>query len=180
MKLLLNIVLATALSALSLVSYAQTKGQTFQKWSVYNFSDAPLAMTFNDSANGFGPVCSEETAACYWMIFSSKTACADGVEAPVLINASNGSNSLTARCTGTVKLGGATYHRYVISNYEQMQNIINSSKGLIGFAIPLDSGAFSVMRFDLSGAKNAIALFDIYAASFFKRAQKTSTKDIHL
>lgn len=179
-KLFFSAVLATAISMLGLTAFAQTKSQKFQKWGVYNFPDAPLAMTFNDSDNGLGPVCSEDSANCYWMILSSKTSCATGVESPVLINASSGSYSLMVSCTGTVNLGGVTYHRYVLSSYEEMQGIAKSSNGLIGFAIPMDSGAFSVLRFDLSGSQNALALFDVHAESFLKRSQKKSTKDLRL
>lgn len=176
-KSLFSIALAITIGTLSLTTVAQTKTQKFQKWTVYDLPDAPVAMTFNDSDNGFGPVCAEDSAACYWMILSSKTGCGKGVESPVLINASSGSYSLSANCRGTITLGNTTYHRYVISSYEDMQNIVQNSVGLIGFAIPLDSGAFSVLRFDLSGSKGALNRFDKLVNNFFNRFQKSSTRD---
>lgn len=178
LKSLIAAAFGVALGTCSLVTSAQT--QKFQKWTVYNYSGGPSALTFNDSQNGLGPVCSDDTNACYWMILSPGTACSDGVKSPVLINASSGSYSLVAHCTGSIELAGTTYHRYLISKYEEMQRIAESSTGLIGFAIPLDSGSFSVLRFDLTGAKAALKSFDKISDDFLNRQQKSSTKDIRL
>lgn len=166
-----------ALAACFALACAGVSAQTFQKWEVYDLIDAPVTMTINDSGNGFGQVCSDEMQDCFWVILTSKTACESGTETPILVNASSGSFAISSHCSGVVNLSGTNYHRYILSTHKQMTTIVQDSSGLIGFAIPLESGLFSVLRFDLSGSRAALKKFDKLFDSFNKRVQNSSTKD---
>lgn len=171
-----KVVIPILLGAMSHAALAKDYGE----WTVSESPTYPTAITVNDSGNAFGQGCAEDAEACFWIILSETTSCQDGVQSPTLINASTGSYPLTAICTGTVKIGGTKYHRFVISPFDEVEKVVKESSGIIGLAIPLESGLFTVMRFNLSGSPAALKHLERLANSLFKRLNSSSTKDISL
>jgi hypothetical protein len=177
MKKLIFAIFAIAFSYSALANDA-----TFGKWRVFGGKpeDPPLALTANDSDNAFGQVCSDETVACYWMILSPKTPCNKGDSSAILVNSSSGANGLTVQCIGPVTIFGKSYHRYVLSPFEDVSGIVAKSSGMISFAMAVDGGSFTVMRFDLNGSEKAIAYLDKLKIRFERKMNSGSTKDISL
>lgn len=166
--------------ALAFIGAANAEDQLFGKWRVLGGGNgvAPMALTTNDSDNGFGQVCSDDTEGCFWLVLSPKTPCQDGTQIPILANSSSGSISLNALCNGVFEFGKTKYHRYIISPYSEVTKIVEESSGLISFAVPVGSGSFTVMRFDLSGSSKAISRFSDLVTKYYKKT--SSTKDISL
>ena len=162
---------------------ANAEGVGFGKWRVFgeNSNDPPSALTSNDSDNAFGQVCAEDMDGCFWLILSPNTPCVSGAQAPILLNSSGGSMSFTALCVGVFELGKTKYHRYAITPFDDVAKIVKDpSIGRIAFAIPIDGGMFTVVRFDLEGARKAIGFLDGLKARYFRKRDSKSTKDISL
>ncbi len=125
----------------------------FAKWFA-NIDDPsnPYAITFNDSGNGFGQFCNVNKSSCYW-VFSLQNACKNGIEIPVLINSDNGGYPTTVICDG--KLNEFNQYRYIFTDFKVIENIINTG-GKIGMSFPIEGGQFTVVRFYLDGAKEAV------------------------
>lgn len=175
-NLLLTLVAATVAMG------AQAESNTFGKWFVIGSNDgsAPITLTSNDSGNSFGQICSDEAEGCFWMILSSKTPCQKGEQSPILANSTTGSTSFTAQCVGSFNLGGTQYHRYTISTFDGANSLVTNASGILSFAMPVHGGGFTVMRFDLTGSTRALAHFEKLRASFYKKVNSSSTKDISL
>lgn len=171
-----------ALSAIVFSMSAQAESQTFGKWFVIvkNDGSAPLTLTSNDSGNSFGQVCSEEAEGCFWMILSSKTPCKKGEQSPILVNSTTGSTSFTAQCVGAFNTDGTEYHRYTLAPFDGANSLVASASGILSFAMPVNGGGFTVMRFDLTGSTRALAHFEKLKAAFYKKVDSSSTKDISL
>lgn len=161
---------------------AQAEGVTFGKWRVFGDAKdvAPSALTANDSDNGFGQICSEEADGCMWMILSPKTSCRQGMQVSALVNSSSGAYPFTTYCAGTFEISGTKYHRYVLSPFEDVEKIVMQSSGVLAFALALDDGLFTVMRFDLTGSSKALAYLNVQKVKFFNRQRSKTTKDISL
>lgn len=171
-----------AAALLAIVANANAANDFFGKWRVFGASDGgpPMALTSNDSDNAFGQVCAEDAEGCFWMIFSPNTPCKEGESSPLLANSSGGSVQFTAYCAGVYKLSNTNYHRYLISTYENAEEVVKTSSGIISFALPVKGGSFTVMRFDLTGSTRAINRLDELKIKFFKKLNSNSTRDISL
>lgn len=98
------------------------------------------------------------------------TACNEGDKYSVLANSDAGAAHISVYCGAQLKGG---LYRYIFSEFDAVDNIIKEG-ARVGFAVPLQSDNFRVVRFNLSGAKSAIAL--LRAAAEKAAENKTTTK----
>lgn len=127
--------------------------QQFGDWgtSYSKDGDFVFAATMNDSDALLGQYCYFKEDACLWML-GTRTRCAENHKYPVLANSESGSFPLEIYCTGKVSNGS---YLYAFTDCESISDMV--SKGsMVGFAIPLLSDQFKVVRFSLRGANSAI------------------------
>lgn len=86
----------------------------------------------------------------------TSSACTPGAKYPMMINSAVSAAAVTTECAklqGINPSRGDTYN--VFSEFGVVRSAYESG-GEIGFAIPLESGAFRVLRFSTKGATQAI------------------------
>ena len=89
---------------------------------------------------------------CIWLL-AIKLGCEQDAEYPVLLNGESGAQILSLKCMGPIE--GTRMFRYGFTDFDKISVSVERNK-LIGFAFPLKSGYFQVLRFSLIGASNAI------------------------
>ena len=170
MRIAISILIASAITWTFLV-----KAENFGAWFTGKTNDDNFvfATTVNDSGHLLGQYCSPDTGNCLWML-GINTTCKLGDKYPILANSDSGANHLSVHCNKQLDDGK---FRYVFSKFDEIDGIIKG--GLrIGFALPLQSDNFRVIRFDLSGANRAIKFMHNNGA---KTTPKTKgTKDQYL
>ena len=170
MRITTLILLASA-AAYSVSAQAENFGAWFTGET--NDGNFVFAATVNDSGNLLGQYCSPKTGNCLWMLGIS-TACKLDDKYPILANSDIGAEHLSIHCDKQYEDG---LFRYVFSKFDSIDGIIKG--GLrVGFALPLQSDNFRVIRFDLSGANRAIKFMH---SNGTKTTPKTKgTKDQYL
>lgn len=128
------------------------------------------AYTGNNSGSTFGFLCGTESCSAY---LDTKDTCDEGVNIPMLINAESGSAYVLAKCAH-IPQGGSVRYIAVIED-KQIATAISSGVA-IGFAIPMQSGEFKVVRFSLDGALRATDL----AVSAVKASKAKRFEDVRL
>lgn len=146
--------------------------QRFGEWGVMNtdHENALIAGTMNASEQILAQGCFLGEGSCYWML-GLDISCVKGEKGAVLVNASNGSQTLQVYCLDGVSTGNGRY-RYAFSKFDAMDELVRESRGIIGFAFPLKNGEFQVVRFDLDGA---VASVDSMRRTASQRVGKTPT-----
>ena len=136
-------------------NFAQTSNRqlTYDDWTVMLSDDKKdlIAATGQDNDKFLAYRCFTKAAKCVHVIVMA-TSCDDGHRYPVLINASSGSLTVDCLCSeneGTYEL--------LPTDFDGFHRILTDSTGHVGFALPLASGQFKVVRFSLTGAKRAMA-----------------------
>jgi len=156
--------------ALSGAAVAQTVN--VGSWMVSTQSDtAVYAVTVNDSGALLGQFCYPEQGSCMWLL-GMTTGCEQGDRYPVLLNSDRGAQSVEIYCDGKLESG---LYRYAFTDFDAMQNHVKDSTR-IGFAVPLRSDQFRVVRFALDGAAPAIQSMRDAAQSKPTRTQR-GTRD---
>ena len=168
--------IATLILLASAAAYsASAQAENFGSWFTGKTNDGNFvfAATVNDSGHLLGQYCSPETGNCLWML-GIGTTCKLGDKYPILANSDTGANHLSVHCDEQLDDGK---FRYVFSKFDEIDGIIKG--GLrVGFALPLQSDNFRVIRFDLSGANRAIKFMH---SNGTKTTPKTKgTKDQYL
>jgi hypothetical protein len=107
------------------------------------------AFTANQSGSTFGLFCMSGSCTFY---LDTNTRCSEGGSIPMLINSDSGATYVLSSC---FHLTQGQRVRYVNSIRDRDVVTAISSGGVIGFAIPLASGEFKVVRFSLNGATSA-------------------------
>jgi hypothetical protein len=136
-----------------LVDSAKAEAVKYGSWFVdaSNSGGFLYAATLNDSGNLFGQYCFLGDGSCMWFLGMS-IACKEGEQYPVLVNSDLGAYQLVLLCTG--KIENVAY-RYAFADFDAVDKIVK--KGLrVGFAFPLQSDQFTVIRFNLDGSKSAV------------------------
>lgn len=152
---------------LTLSAYAD---EQYGKWYVSNTNpDALYAASVNDSGNVFGQYCFTNSGNCVWLM-GFDTACHQGDKYPILANAVTGSISLEVYCGEPTNNG---LYRYIFSDFNEINKLVQENER-IGFAFPLKSELFHVVRFDLRGANKAVKKMRDGASN----ATPKSTKDV--
>jgi hypothetical protein len=119
---------------------------------VDTFSEGHYAARANDSGHFLGQYCYQSKGSCLWLL-AIKTRCDEGDKYPVLINSDAGSAQVEVHCLG--HLPSAGMYRYAFTDFELIDRTVRNGRR-IGFAIPLESDQFRVLRFDLTGASSAL------------------------
>jgi len=128
--------------------------QLFGSWfgSISNDGSAAVIGTLNDSGNTLTLACLRG-ADCYWQILTS-TPCEAGSTAPIIGNSDKGSQFFNVRCENGIP-AGSTY-KFVFQNNNDFWSFL-PYEGNVGFAMPMKSGEFKVMRFNINGVQKAVA-----------------------
>jgi hypothetical protein len=134
---------------LSFASHGQSA-----KWLQINATDSSgdqIAGTIsNDGKSYLASRCFRDIKKCV-IIISAPTKCEKDAEYSMLINSDDGAYHTVGMC----RLNGSQYE-YILTPYNTLFKIISKDSGIIGFALPLDSGEFRAYRFSLVGAKKAL------------------------
>lgn len=140
-------------------------------WIAEVVDDTTIASTTNDSGNALFRVCGLTTRLCSWGI-RTVDSCVEGDTYDALVASTSSGQAVELKCLGKDKRGNWLQ----IPNYDAM-NAYSDRDDYVGFAIPLESGHFRVVRFSLKGSKTAIA--DAEAVAADTRAPQ-GTKDLSL
>lgn len=123
-------------------------------WTGFNQDDTVGAYVSADDGSALTFSCiGGKTNACYWTIYARIT-CDDGHTSPALMSSRAGAASATLTCLGKVK--NSDLYMMHIKEYDDMNTII-AEGGVLGIAIAKESGDFQAMRFNVDGAKQAVA-----------------------
>lgn len=114
-----------------------------------------FALTINQDGAVFGQWCSTSTADCYWAA-ASTIKCEEGARYPILINAQPEATHAELVCNKSFRLQGKTYWSYLFTEFKPIDNVARTAR-IFGIAMPLASGRFEVLRFDATGAVDALA-----------------------
>jgi hypothetical protein len=135
-------------------SNAQTRTRTFVDWTMgtQTAEEGLFAATTNDSGNILGKYCFATLDGCMYLL-AMKTSCEQGNKYPVLVNANTGSQTLEVYCNGL--LGRYNLYQYVFTEFDKIEDTVLRANR-VGFAVPLQSDQFNVIRFSLMGSNEAI------------------------
>ncbi|GFO68196.1 hypothetical protein GMLC_17750 [Geomonas limicola] len=128
--------------------------QDVGNWSIDTKSTEYLyAATVNDSGGLLGEFCFLKDNSCAWLL-GMATACNQGASYPVLANSDAGAIQLQVYCDGQLENG---LFRYVFTEFAAIDDLVKKSSK-IGFAVPLQSDQFRVVRFLTKGAVPALTI----------------------
>lgn len=147
---MIKILLAPFLVLLALLMQGQAFANeklAFQNWIVESGPETTEAYTANDSNSSLGLFCGGTTCVFY---LNPNLNCQPNTKNTVLMNSSTVSAAIAMQCT----LVGKHYFQ-ILESFDQVLGAVKSGSN-IGFAVPLQGGAFSVYRFSLSGALPAL------------------------
>lgn len=142
--------LAVIAAALVFSTHAEAQSRRIADWTVDITATYAEAFTGNASGSTFGLYCFGADDCLFYV--DTRTTCNEGAETPLLVNASSGSTYVIGTCR-IVRLSSQTRYLNTIRDADMVTAI--SSGRVIGFAIPLLSGDFRVIRFSLDGAVGA-------------------------
>jgi len=157
LKYVLSCTLALALMPFTVQAQTtQEKSKAFGDWIVGVTEEGmPYAAAINSAGDILMKRCDAVAMTCTWFQGIS-ISCKEDASSPVLLNSPSGSATHTIFCRGSYSSGGRIYYKYELDNQDQFDSVVAASSGIIGFAMPLESGQFNVTRFSLKGAKGAI------------------------
>lgn len=107
------------------------------------------ASNVNQSMEMLAETC-DDGGSCYWML-SLTAACDKGKFYPVLVAGPVASASMEIACVDTFSFGQKTMYRYAFRDFLAIDTIVRQ-RGILGVAFSLQSGQFSVMRFNNASA----------------------------
>lgn len=146
--------------------------QNYGDWKVQATDDgsAVSAESMNQSGKSFGLMCFTDTGNCVWALVTEQH-CENGATYPLMANAKAGSVSLQVKC------GNANGDDPVLvfQDFDKVTDLVNQNDR-VGFAIPMEDGMFSVVRFSLRGATQATRV----AAEQAKLVRDQGTRDIKM
>jgi hypothetical protein len=134
------------IAALSEMAHAGEK-LAYQNWVAELNGQVNEAYTVNGPRSSFGIFCSGEQCLFY---LHQNLRCTPGEKYSVLMNGPPISSALTMECT---QINGNLFQ--ILKPFDEVLKGIQNGEA-IGFAVALQSGAFAVNRFSLSGANVAI------------------------
>ncbi len=146
--------LLTFLASLAIAASASAQERgSFGDWRAGKTTNekAVFAATVNQSGNVLGVYCYGAEKCIY--LLSMRTACEAGSRYPVLVNSDQGSLELQVYCNGQRQ---SNVYEYVFTNFEKIEDVVLRAHR-VGFALPLESDEFNVVRFSLRGSNEAIA-----------------------
>lgn len=120
-------------------------------------TNTEYASTENGSNDGLAKTCPHNDNLCYWTLVT-KIKCSKGSAIPVILSADTGSMSATLRCI-TEQDPATGLAMEAFDNPADVQSFLEKA-GNLSIAVPLADGTFTVMRFSMDGAKQALAALD--------------------
>jgi len=133
-------------------SHAVEIEETFGDWAIVRASDGVdlIAVNVNESSSFIGFRCFAKTQQCIHVL-SADVGCEVGAEYPILVNSDYSAMSMNAVC-------GKNQEKFelYLTQYDNIHKILQKGND-IGFAIPMNSGRFKVVRFSLRGSEKAIS-----------------------
>lgn len=158
-------IVLTVLCLLSFLSLQATAGEkvAYQNWIVDISSATTEAYTANDSKSSFGVFCAADKCLFY---LHQALQCQPGAKYSVLMNSATVSTALSIQCT---QIGSNLFQ--ILDPFDAVLNAVKAGD-TIGFAVALQSGAFSVTRFSLAGSTDAIKRALVEAAKTAQRPVK--------
>jgi hypothetical protein len=142
------------LSAMLLTGGATANPARVGKWSVQKSPSVQYAFTQNDAGAEIGIICLMESRDCLAYIITTNQ-CSDGAIIPMMLNTPVGANTVQTVCRHFPADQGKVTMMNVVTEFDVLKTAMESG-GTIGFAIPMQSGAFHVLRFDTAGGTLAI------------------------
>jgi hypothetical protein len=130
---------------LALAAPASAAGKRYGAWSVEDLGTYTEAHTSNDSGSVFGLLCGTE---CVFYL-NVLRGCTEGELYPAMINSKAGAYPIELKCFVLDK----DYVLTFAAGEEHADIFVKG--GTIGFALPIDGGAFGVSRFSLNGSLEA-------------------------
>lgn len=137
----------------AVLGIAHGEMRTHGAWISDTAFDYSEAYTTNDSGSSLGMICFSESQTCLYYLRSDIT-CDDGSITIGLINTDYGSYSIELQCT-EVDFGGYTEFVNIFTDYDLIETIVLENYNF-AMALPMESGLFKVIRFDLTGSNEAI------------------------
>lgn len=135
---------------------------------VTNDGGAVYAATVNDSGSLLGQYCFPGEGGCIWFL-GMGTSCEEGARYPVLANSDSGATHISVYCSAQVENG---LYRYVFTEFDAIDELVKKASR-VGFAVPLQSDNFKVIRFDLVGSNRAL---EVLATAVAKLQESAKTK----
>jgi hypothetical protein len=118
----------------------------YGSWKFSEEGDLTGAYTTNESGSVFGILCGKT---CVFYL-NMRTTCTKNNIYPAMINSHAGSAAIRLRCH-------IVDDRYLLlTEAEESYFDMLGEGGVVGFAIPLENGKFSVSRFSLTGGMSAV------------------------
>lgn len=122
-------------------------------WTVEAFSGGGVASTSSSTGGELGILCSQTTAKCEFFIDSSSQ-CTNGATYPFLMNGPAGASDLVATCR-VINTGGTPIDALVLAPFDTVEGALKTDGQVVGFAEPMENGAFRIYRFSTTGAASA-------------------------
>ncbi len=133
-------------------SLAHAEGVQFGTWQVIQASDSRdyIAVTgIDDYSKMLGYRCYADSQECAHILVADIT-CENEADTPLLINSDHSALAMNAIC---VDAGDS--HELLLTDFENTHTILLEAN-VVGFAIPMESGQFKVIRFSLQGSRKAM------------------------
>jgi hypothetical protein len=134
---------------------AHSQLATYGDWFIVSANDSSgdvIAATGTENGKElFGYRCFVGDSNCLYVLIPNSS-CEENSDYPMLLNSSSGASLVNGKCYK--KAGGGD--QLLLSPYKVIEDAIKNSSGLIGFAIPMQSGAFKAIRFSVRGGSTAI------------------------
>lgn len=141
----------------SSLAAASNPVEIFADWSVIQAKDSVdlIAITHNKEGSYLAFRCFVNTQKCVH-VFSASFECKVGAGSPVLINTPASALSIQTTCASN-----SVVHELMVDDQSQIHEALKQG-GVIGFAFPMDSGLFKVVRYSLNGAGEAMGYVKKY------------------
>ena len=126
--------------------------QRFIDWSVTTTSNGnTIAATVQDNADKMlAYICYKKLNSCVHVLMAD-IACVDGQKYPVLVNSNTSALAMIGLC---VAIENGKFE-LVLTEFDNIHRLLQQSS-TIGFAVPMESGLFKVVRFSLNGSSKAM------------------------
>ncbi|PAU56727.1 hypothetical protein BZL41_18990 [Pseudomonas sp. PIC25] len=143
--------------AFSSLAAASAVVETFSDWSVIHAKDSVdlIAITQNKAGGYLAFRCFVDTQKCVH-VFSAGFECKVGAAVPVLVNTPASALSVQTSCASN-----SVEYELRVDDQSQIHEVLQQD-GVIGFAFPINSGLFKVVRYSLEGASEAMGYVKKY------------------
>lgn len=145
-----NYLTVFVLITISSFSHSAETEKIYSDWFVVRNDGDLIAGTSNQAGNILGYRCYAESNKCLHVLIAGIDCKANG-SYPVLVNSDHAALSMTAVCNEKESSGS----ELLLTNFDEIHSILEKGT-YVGFAIPMESGYFKVVRFSLTGSAQAM------------------------